>query len=182
MDESLDQRIARTLTDKLVESLQAPIIEATPRRVSGTVALANKATFLHQLRRERMAEGIPQVRLPYVSFEDERLAGTAARHLGPLVEEYYRRHPAFRGRDTVTWCFDEIQVVPGWERFVRRLLDTEKVEIFLSGSSAALLSREVATSMRGRGWEVIIHPFSFAEVLRHAAVSVPKDLDSVTAA
>lgn len=194
MDESLDQRIARTLSDKLVESLQAPITEATPRRVSGTVALANKATavigmrragkttFLHQLRRERMAGGISQPRLPYVNFEDERLAGIAARHLGPLVEEYYRRHPAFRGRDTVTWCFDEIQVVPGWERFVRRLLDTEKVEIFLSGSSAALLSREVATSMRGRGWEVIIHPFSFEEVLRHAAVSVPEDLDSVTAA
>ena len=55
-----------------------------------------------------------------------------------------------RGRETVTWCFDEIQVVPGWERFVRRLLDAEKVEVFLSGSSAALLSREIATAMRGR--------------------------------
>ena len=194
MDEALDQIIARTLSDKVVESLQASIPTATPRHVSGTVALPNKATavigmrragkttFLHQLRRERMAAGVPQARLPFVSFEDERLAGIAARHLGPLVEEYYRRHPAFRGGDAVTWCFDEIQIVPGWERFIRRLLDTEKVEIFLSGSSAALLSREVATSMRGRGWEVIIHPFSFEEVLRHAAVSLPEDLDSVTAA
>ena len=53
-----------------------------------------------------------------------------------LVEEYYRRYPALRGRETVTWCFDEIQVVAGWERFVRRLLDSEKVEIVVSGSSA----------------------------------------------
>ncbi|MBC7294315.1 MAG: ATP-binding protein, partial [Thermoleophilia bacterium] len=94
-----------------------------------------------------------------------------------LVEEYYRRFPAFRGQETVTWCFDEIQVVPGWERFVRRLLDTEKVEVFLSGSSAALLSREVATSMRGRGWEVVIHPFGFEEYLRHHGQEVPERLD-----
>ncbi|MBE7499448.1 MAG: ATP-binding protein [Verrucomicrobiales bacterium] len=54
-----------------------------------------------------------------------------------------------------------------WERFVRRVLDSEKVEVFVSGSSAALLSREIATAMRGRAWEVVIHPFSFEEYLRH---------------
>lgn len=56
---------------------------------------------------------------------------------------------------------------PGWEAFVRRLMDTEKVEIFLSGSSAWLLSREVANSMRGRVMEVRLYPFSFREYLRH---------------
>jgi predicted AAA+ superfamily ATPase len=143
---------------------------------------AGKTTFLHQLRHERLASGIPQERLPHINFEDERLAGMEARHLDLLVEEYYRRFPEIRGRDTVTWCFDEIQQVPGWERFVRRLLDTEKVEIFLSGSSAALLSREVATSMRGRGWEVVIHPFSFEESLRHHGGAVPADAKAVTPA
>jgi hypothetical protein len=52
----------------------------------------------------------------------------------------------------VTWCFDELQVVAGCERFIRLWLDTEKVEVFLSGSAAALLSREIATAMRGRVW------------------------------
>lgn len=98
------------------------------------------------------------------------------------MEEYYRRFPALRGQEQVTWCFDEIQVVPGWERFVRRLLDTEKVEVFLSGSSAALSSREVATSMRGRGWEVVIHPFSFEEYLRHHGYDMPRSLDAMTSA
>ncbi|PIW07942.1 MAG: ATPase, partial [Comamonadaceae bacterium CG17_big_fil_post_rev_8_21_14_2_50_60_13] len=51
---------------------------------------------------------------------------------------------------------DEIQLVPGWEMFVRRLLDTENIEIALSGSSARLLSREVATSMRGRAMEAVV--------------------------
>ena len=194
MANELDRRIAQTLSEKLTESLTAAIPESTTRRVSGTVSLPNKATavigmrragkttFLHQLRRERLAAGIPQTRLPYVNFEDERLAGIEARHLSLLLDDYYRRQPALRAREVVTWCFDEIQLVPGWERFVRRLLDSEKVEVFLSGSSAALLSREVATSMRGRGWEVIIHPFSFEEALRHAGAAPPADPEHVTAA
>lgn len=189
-----DLRIAQALSEKLSESLTAVIPESTRRRAPATVSLPNKATavigmrragkttFLHQLRRERLAAGVSQARLPYINFEDERLAGIESRHLGLLLEDYYRRYPALRGREVVTWCFDEIQVVPGWERFVRRLLDNEKVEIFLSGSSAALLSREVATSMRGRGWEVIIHPFGFDEALRHAGTALPDDPGRITAA
>jgi len=190
----LDTQVFRTLSEKLAESLTVAIPGGTPRRIRGTVHFPNKATavigmrragkttFLHQVRHERRAAGIPQARLPYVNFEDERLARIDVRHLGLLVEDYYRRLPALRGREVVTWCFDEIQVVPGWERFVRRLLDSEKAEVFLSGSSAALLSREVATSMRGRGWEVVIHPFSFEEALRHAGTALPTALRHVTAA
>lgn len=179
------------LVEKLADSFAAAWPVATPRRVYGKVCLpgkatavvgarrAGKTTFLHQLRRERIESGVPRERLPYINFEDERLAGLAAQDLHVLLEEYYRRFPALRGRETVTWCFDEMQVVPGWERFVRRLLDTEKVEVFLSGSSAALLSREVATAMRGRGWEVAIYPFSFEEYLRHHGLEAPKRLDLV---
>jgi hypothetical protein len=83
------------------------------------------------------------------------------------VEEYERRFPDASERSSVTWCFDEIQLVPGWERFVRRLLDTGGTEIFVTGSSAALLSREIATALRARAWEVLLHPFSFEEALRH---------------
>jgi hypothetical protein len=129
---------------------------------------------LHQLRRERLDRGVERERLPFINFEDERLAGLTAEDLHLLLEEHYRRYPALRGRKTVTWCLDEIQVVPGWERFVRRVLDSEDVEIFISGSSAALLSREIATAMRGRAWEVVIHPFSFEEALRHHGHPLPE--------
>ena len=87
---------------------------------------------------------------------DERLAELKVNQLGFLVEEYGRRFPEAHDRGTVTWCFDEIQAVAGWERFVRRLLDTGNCEVIVTGSSAALLSREVATAMRGRAWEVPI--------------------------
>lgn len=168
------------LVEKIDGSLEAPFPVATPRRIHGRTHLPGKATavigmrrsgkttFLHQLRRERAEAGVPREALPYLNFEDERLGGLEVSDLSLLLEAYYRRFPAFRGRRTVTWCLDEIQLVPGWERFVRRILDTEKVEVFLSGSSAALLSREVATAMRGRGWEVVVHPFGFGEALRHA--------------
>jgi uncharacterized protein len=174
------------LVEKLADSLSGAIPEGTPRRVHGPVALKGKATavigmrrsgkttFLHQTRRERLAAGMGRERLPFVNFEDEQLAGLGADELHVLIEEYYRRYPAFRQRETVAFCLDEIQVVPGWERFVRRVLDSEKVELFLSGSSAALLSREVATAMRGRSWEVVIHPFSFEEALRHQGHPIPE--------
>lgn len=170
------------LAEVLAASLSGPLPEATERRLHGRVSLpgkatavigmrrAGKTTFLHQVRRERLARGIERDRLPFVGFEDERLAGMRAEDLGLLLEEYYRGHPSYRGEKAVTWCFDEIQAVPGWERFVRRIIDSEKVEVFLSGSSAALLSRELATAMRGRAWEVVVHPFSFEEFLRHSGV------------
>ncbi len=186
--ESLVQYQQR-LAEKLAESLQVPLPAATPRQVHGTVSLPNKATavigmrragkttFLHQLRRERLEKGVARERLVYVNFEDERLAGLQAAHLGGLIEEYYRQFPALRQQERVAFFFDEIQQVPDWERFVRRILDTEMVEVFLSGSSAALLSRELATAMRGRAWEVVIHPFSFEEYLRHHRVPVPGRAD-----
>jgi uncharacterized protein len=172
------------LSEKLSDSLAGPLPDGTLRRVFGAVYLPGKITavvgirragktmFLHQIRRERLA-GMEREQLPYINFEDERLAGMTAAHLHPLVEDYYRRFPIFRGKKTVTWCFDEIQAVPGWERFLRRLLDSEQVELFVTGSSAALLSREIATALRGRAWEVVMHPYSFEEALHHNGQAVP---------
>jgi hypothetical protein len=84
-----------------------------------------------------------------------------------IVEEYFRLHPEWRDQRRAVFFLDEIQNVPGWETFARRLMDTEHVDLFISGSSARLLSREVATSMRGRAMEALVHPFSFREYLRH---------------
>jgi predicted AAA+ superfamily ATPase len=179
--------------EKLADSLSGPIPEGTRRRVCGPVALpgkvtavvgmrrSGKTTFLHQIRRERLSAGMARERLPFVNFEDEQLAGVGAAELHVLIEEYYRRYPAFRQKETVVFCLDEIQAVPGWERFVRRVLDSEKTDLYLSGSSAALLSREVATAMRGRSWEVVIHPFSFEEALRHQGHPIPERPDFLSA-
>src|SRR5688500_8026187 len=107
--------ILATLTEKLADSLATIPAVGTRRLVHGAIALpgkvtaivgmrrAGKTTFLHQLRHERRERGIPQFHLPYVNFEDERLAGMTAEHLHHLVEEYYRRFPQLRGDQLVTW-------------------------------------------------------------------------------
>jgi len=156
---------------------------ALPGKVTAVVGMrrSGKTAFLHQIRRERLAGGMARERLPFVSFEDEKLAGITAGDLDVLVEEYYRRYPALRQQETVSFCLDEIQLVPECEQFLRRVLDSEKVEIFLSGSSASLLSREVATPMRGRAWQVLIHPLSFDEALQQRGLPVPERPDFLSA-
>lgn len=135
---------------------------------------AGKTSFLHQQRADRIAGGRTPERQVYFNFEDERLAGFEAGHLRQIPETHVRLFPE-RSDEAVTFYLDEIQNVPRWETFARRMLDEGGYELFLSGSSAKLLSREIATSMRGRGWEIVIDPFSFREWLRHHGHDIPED-------
>lgn len=166
------------LGQRLTDALSAPLDGGTRRDVrvpsheGKAVAVvgvrrAGKTTFLRQQLTDRLVEGRGREGLLLISLEDDRLAGIEASDLDWMLEEIYRRNPTLRSGGALTLCLDEIQVVPGWERFIRRVLDTEPVELLLSGSSAKLLSREVSTSLRGRGVEVLMHPFSFREALRH---------------
>ena len=143
-------------------------LAAVPGKAHAVIGMrrSGKTTFLRQLQADGRASAPPE-RVVYLSFDDDRLADLPAEQLGLLLEEYYRRYPELRARESVRWLLDEIQLVPGWERFVRRVLDTERMQVVVSGSSARMLSREVHTSLRGRGMETVIRPFSFREFLRH---------------
>lgn len=128
---------------------------------------SGKTTFLWQCLTDRLAQGAPRESLLLLTLDDDRISGINAADLSWLLEEYFRLYPAVRAGHTATLFLDEVQVALGWEQFTRRLIDSERVSLFLSGSSSKLLSREVATSMRGRALEVLVHPFSFREALRH---------------
>ena len=134
------------------------------------VRRGGKTSFLAQLRADRIAAARPRESQLLLSLEDERLEGLTVADLGWLLEEHARQFPGMRDAGGTTLYLDEVQTVPGWEGLVRRLMDQGGVELFVSGSSAKLLSREVATSLRGRAMEVLVHPFSFREALRHAGV------------
>ena len=166
------------IRQKIVDSLALEPVELTPRDVRVPAIpgkakavigprRAGKTTFLWQVLQERLENGVARQDLVYFSFEDERLAGLTSEALHIIPDEYFLLHPECSESGSVTFFLDEIQVVRGWEQFVRRLMDSEKMDIFLSGSSAHLLSREVATSMRGRALEALVYPFSFREFLRH---------------
>jgi len=174
----MEREMNQVIRQKITDALAAPVPAHTRRdvhlpgikgKVMAVIGMrrSGKTTFLWQCLADRLKAGTPRDALLYFNFEDERLAEMTAYELQRVVEEYFSLHPEHRDSQRVTFFLDEIQEVPGWETFVRRLLDTEKVELFLSGSSARLLSREVATSMRGRAMEVLVHPFSLRETLRH---------------
>ena len=158
---------ARPLPSLTKRDCWLPAVKGKATAVIG-MRRAGKTSLLWQVLSQRCTQGTPREGLLYFSFEDERLADMQVQDLDLVVEEYYRLNPAWRDARRATFFLDEIQLVPGWELFARRLLDSENIELFISGSSARLLSREVATSMRGRAMEAVVQPFSLREVLRHA--------------
>lgn len=139
-----------------------------PGKIHSVIGMrrSGKTTFLRQLQAERRLT-VPPEQAIYLGFDDDRLDGIGTEQLDFLLEEYFRAFPALRGDQTCYWLLDEVQNVEGWDRFARRLLDTERIELVVSGSSAKLLSREVHTSLRGRGMATVIRPFSFREYMRH---------------
>lgn len=181
----LEERLNTALggTEPVAFTRRDARLPAVPGKAHAVIGMrrAGKTTFLRQLLAERRSV-LPPERALYLSFDDDRLAGIGVEQLGFLLEEFYRRHPALRGRETVHWLLDEIQLVPRWERFVRRVMDSEKVDFVVSGSSARMLSREVHTSLRGRGMETVIRPFSFREFLRHRGEEPAKPARRWTAA
>jgi uncharacterized protein len=158
--------IARPMPTLTQRDLWLPVVSDKAIAVIG-MRRAGKTSLLWQIMAQALASGTPREALVYFSFEDERLAGMSALDLQLLIEEYYKLYPQRRDGEKTVFLLDEIQLVTGWETFVRRILDTESVTLYLSGSSAKLLSREIATSMRGRALEAIVTPFSFREMLRH---------------
>ncbi|MCC6928372.1 MAG: ATP-binding protein [Gemmatimonadaceae bacterium] len=127
-----------------------------------------KTSFLHQLRADRIAGGRPRESQLLLGLEDERLIGMNALDLGWAIEEHARQFPSLRESGPLSLYLDEIQTISGWESLLHRLVETKNVEVIVSGSSAKLLSQEIATAARGRLLDVLMHPFSFREALRHA--------------
>jgi len=108
----------------------------------------------------------------YVDFEHELLAGVKGSDLREMLTAFRELY----GRDPTYVFLDEVQAVPGWERFVRRLRDSGKYRVFVTGSSSKLLAREVATQLRGRAITYFLLPFSFREYLKSLEVKVDRKL------
>jgi len=110
----------------------------------------------------------------YFNFEDERLVDFKAEDFNSLYEtllEVYGERKVF--------FFDEIQNVPKWEVFVRRMQD-KGYKFFITGSNASLLSRELGTKLTGRSLSIELYPFSFAEYLTFKGFKLQKDSLSYT--
>lgn len=118
----------------------------------------------------------------YMNFEDDRLLGFEVSDFQTILDVYFELYPQNINNKDLFFCFDEIHVVPGWEKFIRRLLDTEKMQICVTGSSAGMLSKELGTTLGGRAWPQEVFPFSFAEFLNVHEIDSDKTSTSKTQA
>lgn len=121
-----------------------------------------KTYFLFQTIQKLLEEGVSQESILYINFEDDRLLPMDQKQLGQLIDSFYSLYP--ENHDRLCYLFlDEIQNVERWPLVIRRLYDSKKVEIYLTGSSAKLLSKEIASSLRGRSLTTEVFPYSFQE-------------------
>ena len=133
---------------------------------------SGKTYLLFQEIQRLIDAGVEKNRILYINFEDDRLQPLGPEVLDRTLATFYRLNPAARSQDAYLFL-DEIQVVGGWSRFARRVLDTESARLYVSGSSAKMLSTDVATEFRGRGYTVELLPLSFAEALLYSGVELP---------
>ncbi len=113
---------------------------------------------------EDLRKKVPAEQLLYINFEDDRLFGMELSDMNTLLEAYFTLYPSAQNK-LVYFFFDEIQRIRGWETFVRRIKDTLTARVFVTGSSASLLGREIATALRGRTLSYEVFPLRFSEYL-----------------
>ncbi len=159
VEKSYTHIVSRTTPLKIYENKANCIIGV--RRCGKTSLMQNT---IIQLREKSKPENAI-----YINLEDDRLYPLQLSDLNDFIESYYELYPKNRNHK-VHFFIDEIQLVEGWEKLVRRLLDTENCNLIISGSSAKLLSKEIHTSLRGRSISREVYPLSFLEYLQFTNV------------
>lgn len=153
-----DLGVEREVLSKLRAAIDSPqIVVITGLRRVG------KSTLLAQIARKYFKNGYY-----FVNFEDERLSNFR-------MEDFELLHEVLISLfgEKKIFLFDEIQNVPGWERFVRRLHD-QGYKFILTGSNASLLSQEFGTRLTGRYERIELFPFSFREFLNFRNIDIPE--------
>lgn len=121
---------------------------------------SGKSHLMYQQIHRLIKNGHTIDEILYINFEDDRLTGLLLEDLDTIklsYEELYPSRPIF--------FLDEIQIIPQWEKFVRRLADIG-YQIYVTGSNAQMLSSEIATTLGGRFLIQEVYPYSFAEYLQ----------------
>jgi uncharacterized protein len=143
------ETIPRELSHQINKFKETPFIII----ISG-IRRSGKSTLLSQIRANKSTESY------YVNFDDERFVQFTVDDFQSLYESFIE---LFGSKNT--FFFDEIQNIKGWERFIRRL-HNERKKIYITGSNASMLSKELGTHLTGRHISFSLYPFSFKEFLQ----------------
>jgi uncharacterized protein len=141
-ENTVTRSIYKTIQD--LENSQQIIVITGIRR-------CGKSTLLQQIRQNATQKNY------YFNFDDDRLVYFKLEDFSTLVELFIELYGVQE-----TFYFDEIQNVPNWERFIRRLHDQGN-KIYITGSNATMFSKELGTKLTGRHIQINMYPFSFSE-------------------
>jgi len=140
------------------------------------VRRCGKTTAMELAVNELVASGVPKERILWIGFDDERLARMRVTELDDILTAYMEMHPDIPLKD-VYMFFDELPLVDGWELFVMRVFKNYCRHIFVCGSNAHVLSREMKSELRGWPYEVELWPLSFREFCRFRGVNADSHLE-----
>ena len=140
------------------------------------VRRAGKSYIMRQVIKKLIKTGVEKKNILMVNFEDKRFVEFYPR----LLDEIYETYLEFLKPDEKQFIFlDEIHNTPNWERWVRTMQELGKAKIVISGSSAKLLSGELATVLTGRHLDMFVFPLSFKEFLHFKNLKIKDELDVV---
>jgi predicted AAA+ superfamily ATPase len=143
---AIDPGTSRDLLDNIDMASPLAVIISGIRR-------CGKSTLLKQIMKKNKG-------FNYINFEDERALNFEVSDFDRLDEVFSEINPGVSD-----YFFDEIQNVPGWERFVRRKLD-QGGKFFITGSNSSLMSKELGTKLTGRHLTYSLFPMSYTEALK----------------
>lgn len=143
--------------------------EVQGRYVLVGVRQAGKSYLLYQRAKMMLESGHDISEIVYINFDDERLLGMTAEDFDLILQAY---STMYDGKPIL--FFDEIQNIEGWEHFARRLAN-QKYMVFITGSNAKMLSRDIATVLGARFFDEKVFPYSFREFLDANNVTLKSD-------
>ncbi len=138
------------------------------------VRRAGKTYAMFQIIK-KLSGAIPKDRIFYINFEDERIEKTteSLTKIIPALIKLYGN-----GNKKYFLFLDEVQIMPEWSRWLRRINDTYRnITLFVSGSSSKLSSKEIPTELRGRAINYEIFPLSFREFLNFKGIATERGFE-----
>ena len=173
MDKEIIKRLIIEKQEEIASTrlVKRPIkLESTANYVFVGLRRAGKSYLMYQHIQDLVcSKQISIKEVLYINFEDERIASIKAEELGLLLDAYKEMF------DAKPFIFlDEIQNIYGWEKFARRLSDA-KYRVFITGSNAQMLSKDIYTTLGGRYVAYEVFPFSFCEYLQYHGIVLNKN-------
>ena len=171
MDKDLFRRIIldnQQLVNRIPLVERAVDFEEKGNYVFVGVRQAGKSYMLYQRIQQLLNNGHSVEEIVFVSFDDERISGMKTEELDLILQAH---RSLFDCRPIL--FLDEIQNVEGWQHFARRLAN-EKYQVYITGSNAKMLSRDIATILGGRYWVLDVYPYSFEDYLKAHGIVLQK--------